>query len=221
MSAPAPRSTPAQGGPPAAFDAFPVISPDSITADWYREHGDRPTKLGRGCWYYSPLPANPTRGGRFDVPTPKGTCYFASTPEAAAMERVGRFTAQRKPVPADLIIDRVVSTVPADDLPDGAAELRATRAASAFGVTSELFTMSDYSVPQAWASSISNAGYDALVYTPRFSPGATAVSVFGPQGAKALTTAGLHSLSDVLRGAGIDVAPIPPASALTYATPPA
>jgi hypothetical protein len=155
------------------------------------------------------------------VPAPDGTCYFANRPLVAAMERVGRFTAQRKPVPADLVDGRVVSTIDVADLPDRAVNLVGERAAKHFGVTGELFTMSDYSVPQDWANAIHRAGHSALVYTPRFSPQGRAIAAFGPQGAQPKPAAGLQTLQDVLEGEGIAVTGIPSASALRFVKPPA
>jgi hypothetical protein len=136
------------------------------------------------------------------------------------MERVGRFTAQRKPVPADLVDGRVVTTIDTTSLPGTAVNLLAKRAASHFKVTGELFTTPDYSVPQAWAAAIHQAGHRALVYTPRFSPNGRAVAVFGPVGPQAQATASTQPLRNVLRRAGITIEAVPPASELTFVAPP-
>ena len=187
---------------------------------WYREHGHRPSSADGGCWYYASLPAAPTTGGRFDVPAPSGTCYFADRPLTAALERAGRFTAQHRPVPADLLADRVVTTVDATDLPATAVHLFAERAATRFGVTDELFTMADYSVPQAWARAIHDQGHPALVCTPRFSPSGRSVAVFGPQGPAPTATTSTQPLAAVLRSAGVRITAIPPASAVRFVEPP-
>lgn len=212
------RSAPAQEGPPASLAGIPTSHPTGT--HWYREHSHRPGDPDGGCWYFAPLPANPADGGRFDLPAPEGTCYFANGPRVAAMERVGRFTAQHKPVPADLVDGRVVTTIDTAGLPDKAVNLLAKRAASHFKVTGELFTMADYSVPQAWAAAIHQAGHQALVYTPRFSPSGRAIAVFGPQGSHARATASTQPLRNVLRHAGITTQAIPRAGALTFVAPP-
>jgi hypothetical protein len=214
----APRSAPAQTWPPPSLRGIPTGRP--IGNHWYREHGHRPGASDGGCWYYASLPTDPTTGGRFDVPVPAGTCYFANRPLVAALERVGRFTAQHKPVPADLVDGRSVTTIDTVSLPGKAVNLLAKRAATHFGITGELFTMSDYSVPQAWADAIHQAGHQALVYTPRFSPHGRAIAVFGAQGSQPQSTASTQPLGDVLRAAGITIAAIPPASALTFVAPP-
>lgn len=174
----------------------------------------------RGCWYYASLPADPADGGRFDLPAPEGTCYFADAPVVAAMERVGRFTAQGMPVPADLVQDRVVTTVAAEELPASAADLLAPEAAHRFRVTGELFTMPDYSVPQAWAAAIRDAGHEALLYTPRFSPGSRAIAAFGPRGSQPRDVVRREWLSDVLDAAGIEVEEVPSAAAVRIEAPP-
>jgi hypothetical protein len=95
------------------------------------------------------------------------------------------------------------------------------RAAKHFGITGELFTMSDYSVPQDWANAIHCAGRAALLYTPRFSPQGRAIATFGPQGAQPKPTVRMQTLRDVLEKEGVPVTGIPAASALRFVTPPA
>lgn len=219
MTGAAPRSAPAQQGPPTSLQGIPTGRPTGT--HWYREHGHRPGAPDGGCWYYASLPADPATGGRFDVPAPDGTCYFANRPLVAALERVGRFTARHRLVPGDLVEGRVITTIATASLPDKVVNLLAKRAATHFGVTGELFTMPDYAVPQAWAAAIHQAEHQALVYTPRFSPPGRAIAVFGPQGPHPQTTASSQPLRDVLHRAGIAVAAIPSASALTFAAPPA
>jgi hypothetical protein len=218
VTAPPKRSAPAQGGPPASLKGIPTSRVPGT--HWYREHGHRPSAFDGGCWYYASLPADPATGGRFDVPAPDGTCYFANRSPVAALERIGRFTAQHKPVPADLVDGRVISTIEATSLPDRAVNLVGKRAATHFGVTGELFTMSDYAVPQAWADAIHQSGHSALVYTPRFSPQGRAIAAFGGQGPQPKPTTGTQPLMDVLEGEGIAVVGIPPASALPFVKPP-
>lgn len=214
-----PRSTPAQAGPPLSTEGIPA---GRVTVtQWFREHGYRSGAPDGGCWYFATLPVDPATGGRFDVPAPDGTCYFANRPLFAALERVGRFTAQHKPVPADLVGGRIVTKVDTSSLPGTVANLVAKRAATHFGITGELFTMPDYSVPQAWADALHQAGHKALVYTPRFSPHGRAIAVFGPQGPQPQPTASTQSLRDLLRAARVPVVDIPPSSALTFVTPPA
>lgn len=213
-----PRSTPAQAGPPASLQGISTTRP--AASSWYREHGYRASSTDGGCWYYAALPADPSTGGRFDVPAPAGTCYFANRPLVAAMERVGRFTAQHKPVPTDLLTDRVVTEVGATDLPATAVNLLAERAATLFGITGELFTTPDYSIPQAWAHAIHDQGHPALVHTPRFSPSGRAIAVFGSRGPQPAATTSVQPLAAVLRDADVPIVAIPRASAVRFVSPP-
>lgn len=213
------RSAPVQAGPPASLHGIPTTR--LAGGQWYREHAWRISSADGGCWYYAPLPTDPMAGGRFDVPNPAGTCYFANQALIAALERVGRFTAQHEAVPADLLTDRVVTMVEAAALPSRAVNLITRRAAARFGVTGELFTMSDYSIPQAWAHAIHDQGHAALLYTPRFSPYGRAVATFGPRGPRPNATTSTQPLADVLRSAGVLIAAIPPASAMRFVKPPA
>lgn len=211
------RSQPAQQGPPASLAGFPANRP--IGVHWHREHADRPGEPDGGCWHFASLPAEAAVGGRFDLRAPQGTCYFGNLPLVAALERVGRFTAQRKPVPADLVSGRVVTTIDTATLPAKVANLLAKRASTHFGVTSELFTMSDYIVPQAWAHALRGQGHQGLTYTPRFSPRGRAVAVFGPEGAHPRAVGGIQSLREVLDAACVPIADIPAFGALTVTAP--
>jgi hypothetical protein len=216
VTAPVTRSTPAQQGPPASFDGIPARRPTGTY--WYREHNHRPGP-GGGCWYYAPLPADPAEGGRFDLPSPEGTCYLANRERVAAMERVGRFTSQRKPVPAGLVRGRVVTTVETSTLPAKTLNLVSARAQTEAGVTGELFAGPDYSLTQAWAAAIRAAGHDALTYAPRFSPGDRAIAVFGPEGPGTQPVVSSRPLQDVLAEAGISVAGVPSSSAIKIVAP--
>ena len=145
---------------------------------------------------------------------------MASEPLVAALERVGRFTAQHKPVPSDLVTGRVVTAIETATLPDRVANLRSKRAAADYGVTGELFTMSDYTVPQDWAKALHAIGHEGLHYTPRFSPYGKAIAVFGPEGSQPRSVSGTQALREVLDAAHVPVIDIPPSSGLTYASPP-
>lgn len=212
------RSRPAQLGPPVSLDGLPVNKPTGH--HWHREHGHRDLAPDKGCWYFASLPADPAAGGRFDLPAPDGTCYFANKPRVAALERVGRFTAQHKPVPADLVAARIVTSVATSTLPAKAANLTAARAATHFGVTGELFTTPDYTIGQAWAAAVHDHRHEALTYTPRFSPGERAIAVFGPSGPNPRPVQSVQPLGQVLQAARIPVIDIPPSTGLTFAFPP-
>lgn len=212
------RSAPTQQGPPPGPVLRRVPTGKVPSHAWFREHQRRQGPDG-GCWYYATLPGDPSHeSGRFDLPAPEGTCYFADTATVATMERVGRFTTKHKPVPGDFMAGRVVTEIVAGHLPSAAANLT-SRKVSAVGVTGELFTMSDYSVPQQWALALRAIGHDGIHYNPRFSPGGRAIACFGKSGPSPQPVVGHTPLRTVLTRAGVTVADIPPSDTLNIIDP--
>jgi hypothetical protein len=119
--------------------------------------------------------------GRFDLVVPRGTCYLASSAVVAVRERLGIVLGGEPVVAASLLEGVVVSTLylPEDrDLADVEAQ-----AATRFGVTRELETMVPYAIPQTWARALDAAGFEGVVYGPRFTTGdAASYAIFGPAG---------------------------------------
>jgi hypothetical protein len=134
------------------------------------------------------------------------------------MEHVGRFTAKHKPAPADLTAGRVVTQIDGTLLPRRSANL-ASRRANRIGVTGELFTMTDYTIPQQWAAAVHDLGYAALRYTPRFTPGGQAVAHFGPAGPQPRPVADHVPLRHILDRLGVRVANTPASPTLTIIEP--
>ena len=80
---------------------------------WFRTHRLRVPSPDRGAWYFSSSPseAPAPESGRFDLPAPSGTCYLASTAQAAVRELTHPFYVKNGWVPAPLITGRVVSAL--------------------------------------------------------------------------------------------------------------
>lgn len=160
----------------------------------------------RGPWWFA------SGGGRFDLPTPRGTCYLATSALTAVRERLGPVLAARRAVPAaaldDVVVSRLALGPPTSGTPLRLANLRATGAAD-FGVTRELESMTPYAVPCSWAAAFDVAGFDGLWYGPRFSPGrASAVALFGAAGADAGRVVDPHPIpAREVRGVPTLVAP--------------
>lgn len=171
-----------------------------------------------GCWWFSSIGADPEASGRFDLRPPYGTCYFASTQEAAARERVGtqlRRIAGRESVSrgalttADgsvVVTEAAVHAARAANLPVKAAQRWVNRSlSSGTGI---------YAVTQAWASAFRAADFDGVVYEPRFAGGARvrSLAVFGPAGRPSQVPAIIqrHQLESVLIRYGVHVADPPP-----------
>lgn len=163
------RDVVGQEGPHRSLRGFPTSSVGSRDVLW-RAHGRE-----RGPWWFS------SRGGRFDLPVPRGTFYAARSLEAAVREVAGQRLLSGGVVSAQFAADRVVSELRLND----AASLAdlTSRAAVRFGVSRELSTMTPYAVPQQWARAFAT-DHDGIEYHSRFTSGdLRCVAVFGPAGA--------------------------------------
>ena len=166
------REHPAQGppGPEVDLHGFPVRRVVCGTVV-FRAH-----RVERGPWWFG---SDGT--GRFDLVSPRGTCYVAESALVAVRERLGVVLGTLRRVPSAALHGVVVSRLEVvDDV--AVANLRAARAAG-FGVLNELASMVPYEVPQAWAGALDAAGLGGVRYAARFSTGrAGAVAIFGPAG---------------------------------------
>ena len=125
-------------------------------------------------WRFS---ARPGDDNRFDLTAPKGTCYWSDRPYGAFVEVFRGLTLLD---PIDLTRRRLfVASAPALRL----ADLTSTRS-YAFGVTAEISTSADYTLPQRWAAALELTGVDGLWGTCRHDPSSRAhnVAVFGAAG---------------------------------------
>lgn len=110
-------------------------------------------------WFASRLPGT-AAGNPFDLPTPDGTCYLATSREGAVLEAFQEFG--RGLIPAEELAGRSIAVVTA---PPGAlrgAFLTATRARAA-GVTAALWAGGDRHLTQRWAMALRRAGWRALL----------------------------------------------------------
>lgn len=171
---------------PAELARFPRRAVDGT---WFRSHVDRGGR-DHGCWWFAAIRPgdDPDACGRFDLPASDGTCYLASTEEAAARERVGtqlRTTSGRESVTASVqatprgpvvVSATEVSLLDAANLPVKAAQRWVNRSLSVgTGI---------YSVTQAWAAAFRTAGFGGIVHEPRFTGGTRvrSLAVFGRAG---------------------------------------
>jgi hypothetical protein len=141
------------------------------------EHRWRAHSVGYGAWYF-----NSSGGGRFDLDTPNGTCYFADDVETAVRERLGQRVVVVQQITETLANEMQVSVVlPAAGVPFANI---VDPAAARHGVTRELGVMSDYGVSQQWAEAFHTTGFGGVRYSSRFttSPGPNSWAMFGPEG---------------------------------------
>lgn len=165
------RERTALGPPPASLAGFPAYLVDT-DADLFRAHGRE-----LGPWWFGS-----DGSGRFDLPSPRGTCYVALDPLSALRERLGPVLGGSSAVPESLLEASVVSRLRLPQ-PREVADAQ-DRGAAAFGVTRELESTVPYAVPQAWARAFDGAGLGGVRYGPRFTPGrSSAVALFGAEGA--------------------------------------
>lgn len=215
---------------PTTLARFPRRTVDGA---WFRAHVD----LGgrdHGCWWFSSVEAghDPDTHGRFDLPAPEGTCYLASTEEAAARERVGtqlRSVAGRESVLTSVlttpqgpvtVTETEVPALDAANLPVKAAQRWINRSLSVgTGI---------YAVTQAWAQTFRAAGLTGIVHAPRFTGGTRvrSLAVFGRAGRPrpVPSVVATRALGDVLAAHDVRLvgppATAPPLLAVDAAPPP-
>lgn len=166
----------------------------------------RVVRRDRGPWWFSS-----TLEGRFDLAAPAGTCYLACDPVAALFEVVGRTLGW---VTEEFLAARRLIHLPLPGSPR-LADLT-SRGAAPFGITLEIGTIVPYSLPQAWALRLAEAGFVGLVSFLRHDPAANrGVALFGRSGE---WTEGpvlrAESLGLLAARAGLGVAPVPVLSEL-------
>lgn len=166
-------------------------------------------------WYSSDL------SGRFDLPPPNGTSYWADDTATATRERLGERTADTNSVTHATANAFEVARA---RLPRNRHfAMVSTPEAARFGVTRELVTMVDYAIPQAWAAALQQEGFDGIRYASRFTTRApTAWAIFGAAGIdKTRNETTPISGPDACIAAGIDIIPSPGrASMYTVVKPP-
>lgn len=163
-------------------------------------------------WFGSAEPKADT-GGRFDLPSPLGSSYWALQSEAAFLERLAR-----RPVtvvPLELLDRFLLSTV---DLPDDLTVANSpVKRARGFGLTAEFHTTSHLPITRRWAAALSAAGHRGLLAIPRHDVTARlrTLTLFGRSGEhrprrwRAHTQSLPPSLLDAMSRWGIRCLPIP------------
>jgi hypothetical protein len=155
--------------------------------------------------------------GRFDLATPDGTCYLAESEVITLLETWGglQVVPNYKAAERDSSSLRLDKGVTVADL--------TSNLAIQYGVTSEIFSTTDYGLTQLWASALRQAGFGGIRYWARhdLAHSAGCLALFGPAdpktalaGFEVTNTAHLPTLVDLLdeleRGTGITVLPVPP-----------
>lgn len=171
---------------PAELARFPQRAVEGL---WFRSHVDRGGR-DHGCWWFASVDPgdDPDAGGRFDLPVPDGTCYLASTEEAAARERVGtqlrRISGRESVTASALATPQGPVTVTATEVTISRAANLPVKPAQQWVNRSLSAGTGIYSVTQAWAAAFRAAGFGGIVHEPRFTGGTRvrSLAVFGRAG---------------------------------------
>ena len=110
-------------------------------------------------WWFASVPDNPTAGGRFDLPSPMGTCYVATSAVGAVLEGL---QAHLTSLPVEELRSRRLARVNAPDGAPVAARLTSRRLAGAHGVTAALWSGGNRLLTQRWAGAFRRDGWWAL-----------------------------------------------------------
>lgn len=142
----------------------------------YRAHA-----ASRGVWWWGSAPDTPEDGGRFDLPSPHGTCYLALDAPTALRERFGESLISIGTIGVTEVRATALSQValPWDVVAANTASARAEGL-----ITRELVTCDDYGLTQRWAAAFHRIGKGAILAESRFTvrPRPTALALFGAAG---------------------------------------
>lgn len=117
-------------------------------------------RAGRSSpWWFASVGDDPEVAGRFDLPSPDGACYLASTALGAVLEAFSDFGRGVLPAAELAARRRAEVTVPAGA--PRAARLTAARARG-LGVTQALWAGAPRTLTQRWARVLRRAGWLAV-----------------------------------------------------------
>ena len=171
----------------------------------------RVNRRPHGPWWFS------SSGGRFDLASPRGTCYLALEPIGAFLEAVGPERANGA-VATTLISKLMLWSlhIPSERQTADFTAARATR----FGITLEISTIVPYDCPQAWARELDSARFEGITYFLRHDPsGVRGLGLFGDAGEadwakEQKSPIGQRLIERLDEDYGIEVLPIPSSSEL-------
>lgn len=126
-------------------------------------------------------PADPLVSGRFDLPSPLGSCYTATTKIAAVLESLQDYGSGV--LPERVLQRRAVVRVDAPAAAPSAVQLTAA-SMRGVGATAALWAGADRVCTQAWASQLHRAGWRAAYHGISHDPGGRlrAVTLFDREG---------------------------------------
>lgn len=186
------------GEPPAAAGSLAGHPPHRLAGTvlfrvWRRQlpgGGVRPSP-----WWFASVPADPSGGGRFDLPAPQGACYLSGSVAGAVLEALQMHLTS---LPEAELAARAAVRV---GMPDGmppAADLT-DPAGVAVGLTAAVWAGTDRPLTQRWAAAFRRDGWWALHGGIQHDLGGTlrGVTLFDHEGEHEPTHAGPWPLVEV------------------------
>ncbi|RLP77759.1 hypothetical protein D9V32_00025 [Mycetocola tolaasinivorans] len=169
----------------------------------------------RSAWWFDSGPY-----GRFNLPSPRGTCYVSTLVETAVRERVRSEIQLSGVVSTAFASSFVVSRLTAPQRYSCAA-VSSARAAR-YQIVRALVTTADYRLTREWAGVFGDAGFSGISYGFAFTTGRpTALGLFGTEGkpGDGFTSARRLAGNQACMIAGPEVASAPDAAALELVRP--
>lgn len=165
--------------------------------------------------------------GRFNIPSPDGTCYLANDPVVALKERLAAAISGGY-IDMDAYVEQTEAGVEVSlvEMPETKmADMCHPKADKVDGITREISTYTEKGYPKtrAWAEHFHAEGFDGVTYAPRHSTGSDdrSYALFGqntqtgrPAPHKTMT------FDEVLAEGEITIKAIPSAASLEFETPP-
>ena len=169
-------------------------------------------------WFFSTVLSEiDVRGGRFDLNSPRGTCYAAESLEGCLVEKL-----LRRPVKVVVgeRLDELFHTVARSSSSLRTADLTSA-SANGFGLNAEVHSSVSYILPRRWAAALRAAGFRAVRHLLRGdnSQQLAGRALFGSDGLHSRAPIGVRTISrrpldagvaaGLLEGRGVPVLPIP------------
>lgn len=200
-----------QGAPTRPLEKFPRRTLKAAER-WHRCHLSQ-----FGPWFYASHQPGEVGGGRWDLPSPRGTCYMAQTPQAALREVAGPDLLELGFLTRPWLAARSVSEIElGTNVP--AANLLSPRA-SDFGASAELTGALPYELTQTWARAWDSAGFGGIYYGMRFATNRRGLGLFGDAGPGDGDTVQTLPALDVATSDGLTVVEIPSSRSMNVVDP--
>lgn len=129
-------------------------------------------------WRFSNRTDAGAKAGRFDLDGDRGTCYFATTPAGAVIERVSDPEAEE---PTLISTDTLESMNVWSGRVPSATRMADVTVRSVPQLTDEISAIEEYDLPWAWADALDEDGRTGILYVGRFAM-EPCLAVFGDKG---------------------------------------